>query len=150
MEEFAEHWQRLVCVFDGDFGNACHHLQVFGESLSGPAIAGWRPPTDIYETPDCILIKMALPGLQIPGDAEVTVHGREVVIQGQRVDRSRTNCTAVHHMEISYGRFLRRFVINVPFDAERVSARYEDGFLLVSLPKAAKLAEKRVRLAIHA
>ena len=124
------------------------HVQFLGDAFDDRCSSGWRPATDIYETAGSVIIKMAISGLRLPQDAEIRVIDSEVIIRGRRRDYSAADKTAYHHMELCYGPFERRFVINVPFDPDHIEAHYEDGFLFVELPKAATPPRKRVELIV--
>ena len=91
---------------------------------------------------------MSIPGIEPAADIDVLLRGSEVVIHGHRRDESAARKTAYHHMELCYGGFERRFTVNIAFDADRVEARYRDGFLYVELPKAEGPKRKQVRLSV--
>jgi HSP20 family protein len=148
MDKLQRRFAQLACAFDCDMRDVCSHLQLLEEVENRHGTA-WRPPTDIYETNDNIILKMAVSGLKIPGGAEVIVAENKIVIYGKREDRTHADRTEFHHMEISYGHFRREFTINRAFDPDHIEAKYEDGYIIVSLPKAEVPTIKRIRLAIR-
>lgn len=93
----------------------------------------WRPPVDLYETEDGLVVKVELAGMR-EDDFEITLYNDTLVIGGVRSWRL-SDAARFHAMEVRYGPF--RVEVPVPFevDRERVSARYELGFLDVTLPK---------------
>lgn len=97
----------------------------------------WIPNTDIYESEDGskIYVVMELAGIT-PGDLEIQIKGRVVTVRGERPDASRKKKHEFQQMEIDYGRFERRLRIASAVDAGQASARYANGFLLITLPKA--------------
>lgn len=102
----------------------------------------WCPPMDVYECGDSYVIKAAVSGLRkaSSGDienAQVTVEGSTVVIQGRRTDDSPHPKCSYHQMEIYYGEFECRVEIHEPFDRNAIEAEYHDGFLIVIVPKVA-------------
>ena len=99
----------------------------------------WTPNTDVYESADQTIVKMELAGTD-KGDLEVTLHGRLLVVCGCREDacRPRQQRCSFRQMEIDYGFFERRIVIAHAVDGKRVRARFQNGFLRVELPKAAR------------
>ena len=111
------------------------------ESPSG----GWRPPTDVFECENAIVIKVEVSGLRAD-EAEVIVQKNLLVIRGVREDCSPHCKRAVHQMEIRYGRFERRVLIEVPFDRDGITYQYRDGFLEVVVPKKAPPEPRKVRL----
>lgn len=132
-----------------------HSLSVFGrfEDLlaSGPRIMVshparlWCPPTDVFECDNLFVIKLSVSGLQRTAageisNAQVTVEGDTVVIQGHREDESCFKKCGFHQMEIYYGPFECRVQIAAPFDATGIEAHYRDGFLEITVPKATAAA----------
>jgi len=57
-----------------------------------------------------------------------------LLIEGQRSKRYADPPLAYHQMGINYGAFAVEVFLARPFDHEGVTARYDDGFLLVELP----------------
>jgi HSP20 family protein len=113
-----------------------------GLTLSQSQPAGsdpnWIPNTDIYESEDGskIYVVMELAGV---GAANVEIHikGRVLTVSGDRPDASRKKKHEFQQMEIDYGRFERRLRIASSVSASHATARYSNGFLYITLPKAA-------------
>jgi HSP20 family molecular chaperone IbpA len=51
----------------------------------GMSEAVWRPPTDVYETDDSVVVVVEIAGLA-EGDYTVTLSGRALLISGERRD----------------------------------------------------------------
>jgi HSP20 family molecular chaperone IbpA len=94
----------------------------------------WRPPTDVYETDDKIVIRVEIAGMH-DGDVSVNFDHHILSISGNRSDPAEKK--AYHQMEIRFGEFLSEVEILVPIEADKIKAEYQDGFLRVFLPKAA-------------
>ena len=94
----------------------------------------WRPPTDVYETERAFVVRIELAGMR-EAEIAVTLDERSVRIEGVRPERHDERPLGYHQMGISYGAFTVEVFLNRPYDHERVSARYDDGFLYVELPK---------------
>jgi HSP20 family protein len=92
----------------------------------------WRPPTDVYETEDSIVVVMEVAGMQ-GADIQVTYDDRVLYIRGHR--RRTGNAKAFHQMEISYGEFMSGVRITAAIDPSAIEATYADGFLKIQLPK---------------
>ena len=95
----------------------------------------WRPPTDVFETEDAILIKIEIAGM-VERDFSVLLEDRKIVIQGVRQDKEKK--LAFHQMEIRNGEFRIEIDLICPIDTEGVEAEYKNGFLRIFLPKAEK------------
>ena len=130
-------------------GEAKRRLESFCDDLLSESTAeagcGWRPPMDVFECEGCVVVKVEIAGLQ-PDEAEVVVQRNLVVIRGVRRDHTPHVRRAVHQMEIRFGKFERRILIDIPFDREAVTYRYAEGFLEVIVPKAVPPEPHKVRL----
>lgn len=93
----------------------------------------WKPPTDVYETEDAIVVHMDIAGMHA-GDFHVELADGILTISGERLAR-REGKRHYHAMEIQIGPFERRLRIPAPVDADSVQAGYEAGFLEVRLRK---------------
>ena len=113
-----------------------NYVQV--ERLSGEAwvvcrhICVWRPPTDVYENDDGVVVRVEVAGMRSE-DLEISLAGHTLVIAGTRADPAPKR--TYHQMEIRFGEF--RAEVGLPWQAEPedVGATYEDGFLEVYLPR---------------
>jgi HSP20 family protein len=92
----------------------------------------WRPPTDVYETEEAIIIRIEIAGMQ-DEDFSISLSDRYLVVRGVRPDLSERR--AYHQMEIYFGEFMSEVDLPVPVVTERVKAEYNLGFLRVELPK---------------
>jgi HSP20 family protein len=108
----------------------------------------WRPAADIHETSDAILVKMELAGMR-EEDIEVTLYEDALVVSGSRDDDVvQDEQVYYHEAQIRYGPFRAEILLPGPVSREGVDARYENGFLRVTLPKlvSAPTREKRVEI----
>jgi HSP20 family protein len=96
----------------------------------------WRPPTDVFETEEKIIVRVEIAGMR-EQDFILELDGRMLSIRGVRPDVSARR--AYHQMEIRFGEFSIEIELPVAVVAQQVEAVYENGFLLVSLPKARPL-----------
>ena len=94
----------------------------------------WKPPMDMNETPDEIVIVAEVAGVD-KDDLEVEISSKAVKIQGSRIARHCTDDTTYRLAEIQYGRFERILYLPAPIDPEVVSAGYTNGFLEIRLAK---------------
>ncbi len=109
------------------------HGQHYG-FLQAPA--AWRPPVDIHETPDAILIKIELAGVREDG-IEIALYSNALVVTGRRDDDSDHDETVCYHeAQVRYGPFRAEILLPTPVRQDAVEAVYENGFLRVRLPKA--------------
>jgi HSP20 family protein len=92
-----------------------------------------RLPIEAYSTDQEIVVRAAVPGLK-PDDVEITVEGETLTIRGE-FPRPMENVNYVF-FERPWGRFSRTLQLNVPVEAERAEASFENGMLTLTLPKA--------------
>ena len=92
----------------------------------------WRPPTDVYETEENCVIKLEIAGMR-DEDFEVAFENNILMISGSRPDVNERR--AYHQMEIRFGKFEVAMEIPVKINIEKATAGYQDGFLVIVLPK---------------
>lgn len=115
----------------------------FSGLLSEPVPAGrwafsrqrqaWRPPTDVYETAECLIVKVEIAGMQRT-DLHIALKAKELTISGMRQDPSAK--LGYQQMEIQYGSFESLVSLPAAVQEDAVEASYQDGFLTIRLPKA--------------
>lgn len=93
----------------------------------------WCPPTDVYETDECIVVKVEVAGMEEESFA-ISLDGKKLTICGVRHDPVAK--LAYQQMEIAYGHFESHVHLPRAIDQDRIEATYKNGFLLVHLPKA--------------
>jgi len=92
----------------------------------------WSPPTDVYETDDNCVIKLEIAGMK-DEDFEVAFENNILMISGNRPDLNERR--AYHQMEIRFGKFEIAVEMPVQVNMEKATAGYQDGFLVIVLPK---------------
>lgn len=100
------------------------------------ATATWAPSVDVSETETEYRIRAALPDVK-KEDVKVTLEDGTLAIQGERKSRKEEKNEKLHRVEIQEGSFFRSFAMPTDADAEKVSAKYENGMLDVSIAKGA-------------
>jgi len=100
----------------------------------------WQPRVDMYETPDGIVVKVEVAGVDPERlDVSLSSDDRVLTIAGERgeEDRERMDRIRCYQLEIYFGPFVRQIVLpgDVRIDRDAIEASYRDGFLVVNLPK---------------
>ena len=103
----------------------------FADRLRGDR---WQPAIDVFETEKTIVVRVEIAGVR-SSELRLSVDGDLLRIRGVRTPPSEAELQRLHQMEIEFGPFERIVRIAIPFDDARVTAKVEDGFLCVSLPK---------------
>jgi HSP20 family protein len=94
---------------------------------------GWRPPTDVYETDTAAVVKVEIAGVDRT-DIDISFANRILTVTGSRRDPA--DKLTYQQMEINYGVFRTDVFLPWPVKDNDIEANYEDGFLIVVLPKA--------------
>ena len=137
----------------GDFQN--HLASLFprntGEgTLAESAIrADWAPACDISEDDQCFAITADLPDVARE-DVKVAVEDGVLSISGERKHESEEEDSdkKFHRIERSYGKYVRSFRLPTEVDADNVSAKFENGVLKVTLPKAGETQSAAKEIAV--
>ena len=103
----------------------------------------WRPPTDVYETDDAVIVKIEIAGMN-PDDIAISFIDRELVVRGNRRDVDEK--LSYHCMEIPYGEFHTEVLLPGSYDEDKIEAKYVHGFLYVTLPKSRQEHRVTVRV----
>ncbi len=94
----------------------------------------WSPPTDVYETDDTYIVRVEIAGMS---ESEFTVtvesEGGYLTVSGSRPDIPKRR--AYRQMEIRCGAFSSMVNLPARISLEKAAAEYEDGFLVIVLPK---------------
>lgn len=97
----------------------------------------WSPAIDLYRAEQNFYAIVDLAGVCAENIA-LEIHPGKLKIAGTREPSSqlgiaeRVRC---EHLEINQGRFSREFRFPETIDAQNASARYQNGFLIVNLPR---------------
>lgn len=104
----------------------------------------FTPPADLYETDEAYEVEMELPGFS-RDDVQVTIEQGMLTISGRRAEE-RTENENYHLRERSVGRFSRGFSLPASIEADQVEARFDEGLLRVTLPKAAEARTRKIEV----
>jgi HSP20 family molecular chaperone IbpA len=97
----------------------------------------FSPPTDVWETEKEICVVMEIADLRSENIKIVYSQGY-LVIEGRRSEPewiSASEITKFHKKEIDYGNFRVKVKMNTRISREKISARYKNGMLSISLLK---------------
>jgi HSP20 family protein len=101
-------------------------------ALSAPA--RWRPPVDMCETGDMVIIAIEVAGL-LEDQTDIALYEDGLVVDGERLVEACGPDGRYHVAEIRQGSFHVEIVLPTAVDAEAVSATYDGGLLRIDLPK---------------
>lgn len=131
--------QRLNRILDEAFAGL-----PFGEQ--GNVITStWFAPTDVSEDENSLRITMELPGVD-PNDVRLSLENNVLTIRGEKKQQVDDDSERIHRFERTYGMFERTFVLPNTVDSELIDARYENGVLQVTIPKAERAKPREIRV----
>jgi HSP20 family protein len=122
----------------------------FGEMLDWPSVTGsekWWPAIDVAETDKEVTIRAELPGID-PKEINVSVTGDELVISGEKKEKTERKGNGFIHNETRYGSFHRTIPLPEGVDPEKVDAQYANGVLTLALAKNPAVAPKRIDIKV--
>jgi HSP20 family protein len=112
--------------------------------VSGSAVtSAWLPPTDVCEDKNGLEITMELPGVR-PEDVRLSLENNILMVRGDKRQEGEQRTERVHRYERSYGTFERTFALPSIVDPEKIEARYEDGVLIISIPKSERARPREI------
>jgi HSP20 family protein len=123
---------------------AMDHL--FDEAFTRPfSMSGslGMPTVDIYQTDEEVVIRAALPGIKA-GDVQISVTGDVVTIKGEMKEKTDSKEKSYHIREQRYGSFERILSLPTAVVSDKAKAEFEDGVLIISLPKAEEVKPKTI------
>jgi HSP20 family protein len=107
--------------------------------------SAWFAPTDVSEDANGIQIAMELPGVD-PEGVRLSLENNILSIRGEKKHQLEQKNERVHRFERTYGAFERTFVLPSTVEPEKIEARYENGVLLVTIPKAERAKPREIRV----
>jgi HSP20 family protein len=131
--------QRLNRILDEAFAGAAFPEQ--GNVITSTLFA----PTDVSEDENALQISMELPGVE-PDDVRLSLENNVLTIRGEKRQQIDENNERVHRFERVYGVFERTFALPNTVDPDNIEARFENGVLIVRIPKAERARPREIRV----
>lgn len=103
------------------------------------------PSVDVSETKDAILVNAELPGMA-PEDVELHVENNYLVLRGEKKSENEERKENAVHRECSYGSFSRSIPLPAEIQADKVTAKFKNGVLKITLPKGEKAQTRRISI----
>jgi len=110
--------------------------------------SGWSPAFDVYENKDNFTVVAELPGVK-KEDIAISLHEGRLSISGERKREEESENTEVYRSERTFGRFQRTFTLPAAVTAEKVNAKFTDGVLTITLPKAEEAKPKQIDVTVN-
>jgi HSP20 family protein len=115
---------------------------VTGET-SGEIATGVFPPVSVTQDNDNFYVRAEIPGISVK-ELSISAMRNKLSLSGKREIPLEQDRVSYHRKERPEGTFGRTVTLPGEIDAERVEARYTDGILTLSLPKAEQAKPRQI------
>ncbi len=105
--------------------------------------AGVFPPINVTQDDDNFYLRAEVPGIK-PDDLSISTVRNRVSLAGKRELQREHERVSYHRKERPEGSFNRTVTLPTEVDADRVDARYADGILTITLPKAEQAKPRQI------
>ncbi len=107
----------------------------------------WQPRLDVLEHNDRLVVQVDAAGID-PGSLDVTLENGMLTISGTRTLEQDEETASYRRREIFRGQFQRTLRVPEQVDADQTSAKYENGMLMVTLPKRPEIMPKKLTIEV--
>ena len=131
---------RINRIFNESFGRSRDFEDEVG-------LYDWRPPVDIYETGDGIVLKVELPGIN-KADVSLEVKDNVLTVKGERLLDPAIKDEQYYRKERSFGKFNRSFSLQEQIKPDLIKASFKDGVLTIEIPRPEEKKPQQVTVDI--
>ena len=103
----------------------------------------FMPRTDIYETPDSIVVLAEMPGVDEKG-LDITLEKNVLTITGRIDNKPLPQGARLAYEEYETGDYQRAFSISNEVDRDRIEASLKQGVLTIVLSKATQACTRKI------
>ena len=105
----------------------------------------WQPPVDMLETDDAYIVAAELPGMK-KEEIKINLHQKSLQLSGEKQPFSGDKRKL--RSECWYGPFRRSIDLPGDINQDKISAKYENGILQVTLPREEKSKAKEIKIEV--
>lgn len=105
----------------------------------------FRPLTDIIETENDYQIRSEFPGVE-KDQVNIKMEKNQLLISAERKANYEIKEEKYYRIERSFGLFKRTFLLPEDSNLELVTASFENGLLLVTIPKKAEVKPRAIEI----
>lgn len=122
------------------------------DKMFGEMMPVWRqtsqsyvPAIDMYEDKDNVIVETQLAGID-PDKVDISIENDILSIKGESEKKSEVDEKNYYRKEIRRGSFYRSVQLPTHVLGDKASAIAEDGVLKISIPKAAEVKPKSIKI----
>ena len=108
----------------------------------------FAPNADAAATDDFYEINLELPGVT-SNNIDVSIHDGSITIKGEKRSQREEKGRTYFFSEREYGAFQRSFKLPADANPENVTADFNDGVLLIRVPKAGPPAQEATKIEVR-
>jgi len=102
-------------------------------------------PLDMYQTDNEVVIKASLPGMK-PENVDISITGDVLTIRAEQQQEEEAKDENYIVRERRYGSTTRAIQIPVAVQGDKAEATFENGILVLTLPKAEEVKPKQIKV----
>jgi len=106
---------------------------------------GGELAVDVYQTPDTIVIKALIAGVQ-PNSIDINLTREMITISGTRQEEREVDEENYFQRELYWGSFSRTILLPEEVDVDMAEASEKHGVLMIRLPKINKKKETKLKV----
>lgn len=128
-----------------DFSRMQNEMDRLFQSANDSYAPGF-PPVNVYTREDQVIVSAELPGVSAD-KVDISVLDDTLTIKGAREVEDRPEGVTMHREERGAGEFARTLRLPFRVEASSVDAKFDNGVLEITLPRAE--ADRPKRIAVH-
>jgi len=119
----------------------------YGMGRGGRGDQTLAPLVDVWEDEEGLHLAVYLPGID-PDKVEVTAEEETLTVKAERPFEKQEN-VAYHRVEGPYGAFVRSFSIPAVYDLGKVAAKFKNGVLYLTVPRAEETKPRKIQVEVE-
>ncbi len=104
----------------------------------------YLPVTDIFETGSALMLALEMPGVDRE-KLDVELENGVLTIAGE-IDFAKYDGLYPVYTEYNIGNYARSFELSSDIDQDRITAEFNDGVVMLTLPKAEKAKPRKIKV----
>lgn len=107
---------------------------IFGDAFLRNDLAAHMPAVNVSKEKDELHLELSAPGFN-KEDIKVEMENGSLTVSGAHKVEQESKEKTYYRKEFTFGSFKRSFNLPDEFDADKISAKYENGILKLTVPK---------------
>ncbi|HLN18576.1 MAG TPA: Hsp20/alpha crystallin family protein [Patescibacteria group bacterium] len=107
--------------------------------------SAFSPAMDVYQDKDNVIVETSLPGID-PNKVDISVENDVLTISGSSEEKKEVKHEDYYRKEIRQGSFSRSVILPMTVKADVADAKYENGILKITMPKAEEAKPKKISI----